>query len=77
MQFRKWSLLLLWLVARLRRAFFRLGFRLSSHLSLLAFAKVDTMSILSQVLRFTGIPQRSFPVRRVAFGALCENWPRT
>lgn len=29
----------------------------------------------AQVSRGTAIPQRSFPVRRVAFGPLCKNWP--
>ena len=67
MSSQKWSLLLLWLVARFRRAFLRLGFRCSSHLSLLAFAKVDTMSNLgpSIALNSNSTKVVSCPPRRI------------
>ena len=67
MSFQKWSLLLLWLVARFRRAFLWLGFRCSSHLSLLAFGKVDTMSNLSPSIALIGNSTKvvSCPPRRI------------
>ena len=67
MSFQKWSLLLLWLVARFRRAFLWLGFRCSSHLSLLAFAKVDTMSNLGPSIPLIGNSTKvvSCPPRRI------------